>query len=376
MNGDAAQIPNSGSVAKEFDLLSKLIPHLDRHLVFPVLEFVEGKEDEDPAVVKQLKYQLLKDTNMSDYVDGLYMEINGLSDRPAESLKRREEIIQRRELLEQETQKIVALLDDSQVTDNLRSDKVANLNYLKEQHGVTIDEVNLLYDFGLFTYNTGDYAGASDLLFQFRLLSTDNDKISQATWGKLACEILHANWEAAMEEITKVKDAIDTRLFNAPLAQLHHRTWLLHWSLFPLFHHEPGRDTLIELFYSQAYINTIQTSCPWLLRYLSAAVISGRNRTAAGKNVSGGGSTYQKQLKDLVRIVRQETYEYKDPVTEFIHALYVDFDFEEAQRQLSAADEVLRGDFFLIGVADAFVEAARHLISESYCKIHQRIDIK
>lgn len=81
-------------------------------------------------------------------------------------------------------------------------------------------------------------------------------------------------------------------------------------------------------------------------------------------------------MKDLVRIVRQEAYEYRDPVTEFIRALYVDFDFEEAQRKLSEAEGVLKGDFFLQGTAESFVEAARHLISESYCKIHQRIDIK
>lgn len=184
-----------------------------------------------------------------------------------------------------------------------------------------------------------------------------------------------------MEEIQKVRDAIETRLFNAPLPQLHHRTWLLHWALFPFFHHDAARDTLVDLFFAPAYINTVQTSCPWLLRYLAAAVISGRNRGnpgggGGGKNVSGGGATYQKQLKDLVRIVKQEGYEYQDPVTEFLRALYVDFDFEEAQRKLGEADEVLRGDFFLFGVADAFVEAARHLISESYCKIHQRIDIK
>lgn len=181
-----------------------------------------------------------------------------------------------------------------------------------------------------------------------------------------------------MEEIQKVRDTIDTRFFSAPLAQLHHRTWLLHWSLFPFFHHEPARETLVDLFFTPSYINTIQTACPWLLRYLAAAVVSGRN-SQGGKsaaNTSGGGGAYQKQLKDLVRVVRQEGYEYSDPVTEFIKALYVDFDFEEAQRTLGLAEEVLRGDFFLASTADAFVEAARHLISESYCKIHQRIDIK
>jgi hypothetical protein len=37
---------------------------------------------------------------------------------------------------------------------------------------------------------------------------------------------------------------------------------------------------------------------------------------------------------------------------------------------------VLRNDFFLGSSTDVFVESARHLISESYCKIHQRIDIR
>lgn len=363
--------------APSYDLLPKLIPHLDRHLVFPVLEFLEGKEDENPDEIKQLKFQLLKGTNMHDYVAGLEQDIKGLSEAPVEYNQKRESAIARREELEQQTQKLTDLLANGDVTNNLRSDKVANFNYLKDEHGVTLEDVEKLYDFGQFLYSVGDYESAADLLFQFRLLSTDNDKTSNATWGKLACEILHANWESAMDEIQKVRESIDARLFNAPLAQLQHRTWLLHWSLFPFFHDDAAREQLIDLFFTPAYINTIQTACPWILRYLAAAVISGRTNRAGGKaNMTGGGSLYQKQLKDLIRIVRQEGYEYRDPVTEFIRALYIDFDFEEAQRKLTEAEEVLRGDFFLLSTADPFIEAARHLISESYCKIHQRIDIK
>lgn len=172
-----------------------------------------------------------------------------------------------------------------------------------------------------------------------------------------------------MEEVQKVKENIDTRLFNNPLAQLQHRTWLVHWSLFPFFNFEAARDTLTELYFSPAYINTIQSNCPWILRHLTAAVITNRSR-------SRNSNQYQKQLKDLIRIVKQEAYEYHDPLTDFVKALYVDFDFEEAQHKLGEAEEVLRGDFFLSAAADAFVDSARHLISESYCKIHQRIDIK
>lgn len=44
--------------------------------------------------------------------------------------------------------------------------------------------------------------------------STDNDKVSAATWGKLACEILSTNWDAAMEEVQRVKESIDTKVWK------------------------------------------------------------------------------------------------------------------------------------------------------------------
>jgi len=114
--------------------------------------------------------------------------------------------------------------------------------------------------------------------------STDNDKVMSATWGKLAAEVLSGEFDNAMEEITKVRENIDTRLFSAPLAQLQQRTWLLHWSLYPFFNHEPARDVLTEMFFSPQYINTIQTLCPWILRYLVAAVITNRARQRSNTN--------------------------------------------------------------------------------------------
>lgn len=360
----------STEVPEEHDLLPKLIPHLDRHLIFPLLEFLSGQEGDEPSTeITKTKYELLKQTNMTDYVASLWQELNDSDEVPEEFVKKREEVLQRLSLYADETNQISELLGDDSVVSNLRSDKVANLKFLEGNHGVTIEMVNMLHDYGRFQYSCGSYGNAAHLLDQFRILSTDNDKTTSATWGKLACDILTTQWDVVMEEVNKVKESIDTKLFNNPLAQLQHRTWLIHWTLFPFFNYEPARDQITELFFSPAFINTIQTSCPWILRYLAAAVITNRSRT---RNTG----QYQKQLKDLVRVVRQEGYEYHDPVTDFIKALYIDFDFEEAQKKLVEAEDVLRSDFFLSSSADAFVEAARHLISESYCKIHQRIDIK
>lgn len=352
-------------VAPQYDLLPRLIPYLDRHLIYPLLE----SREEDKEIL-QAKYELLKHTNMTDYVANLWKEINNSDTIPDEFVKKREEVVAKLEHYQQQSEKITELLGDEEVVGNLRSDKAANLRYLEEQHGVTNDMVNSLYDYGRFQYSCGSYEHAGNTLYQFRVLSTDNDKVASATWGKLAADIMSTQWEPALEEVQRVKDSIETRLFNNPLGQLTSRSWLIHWCLFPFFNHDAARDVLTDLFFSPAYINTIQTSCPWILRYLAAAVITNRSRPHKHSGV------YQKQLKDLIRVVRQEGYEYTDPITDFVKALYIDFDFEEAQKKLGEAEDVLRGDFFLAGHADTFIEAARHLISESYCKIHQRIDIK
>lgn len=173
-----------------------------------------------------------------------------------------------------------------------------------------------------------------------------------------------------MGEIKTLQEhSIDNRLFHSPYAQLQARTWLIHWALFPYFNYEPVRDTLTEMYFSAAYINSIQTSCPWILRYLTAAVVTNRSRTR-------NSNTYQKQLKELIRVIKAEGYEYNDPFTDFIKALYVDFDFEDAQQKLSEAETLFDDDFFLAALKAEFMDSARHLISESYCKIHQRIDIK
>lgn len=400
-------------------ILAQVAPHLSRHLLFPLIQFegdkAEEKDDSEMArKVLSGKIKLLEDTNMTDYVATLYCELHGVADPPAEYIKKRQEVLAQLEKYEQATAKIADLLTQDEVVNGLRSDKVANLEFLKNQHGVseswsrsqtdverggcavldkhegtlvtwwglsmcvlirlslrqvTMEMVNALYDFGQFQFRCGQYGPAADMLYQFRVLSTDNDKVSASTWGKLASEILSANWESAVDELKNVKESIDTKLFNNPRAQLDHRTMLIHWSLFPLFNWEGAREPILDMFFSAAYINTIQTSCPWVLRYLIAAVITGRTRAR-------NSSTQQKQLKDIVRYVRQEAYEYADPITQFVNALYIAHDFNAAREALRLAEEVCSSDFFLASSADAFVNAARHLICESYCKIFSRMNIR
>jgi translation initiation factor 3 subunit E len=148
----------------QYDLLPKMIPFLDRHLIYPLVA------DVDPsAELTKFKFELLKTTNMTDFVGDLDTEIQGLSEVPKEYSRKREEVLAKRAQFEEDTAKIRAVLEDADIVSNLRSDKLANLNYLKE-HGVTEPMVNTLYDYGQFQYDCGAYGSAAELLYQFRVL--------------------------------------------------------------------------------------------------------------------------------------------------------------------------------------------------------------
>lgn len=75
-----------------------------------------------------------------------------------------------------------------------------------------MDMVDVLFEYGQNQFQCGNYGESSDVLYRFRILSTDNEKTAQANWGKLASDILRTDWTAAMEEITKVKETIESKV--------------------------------------------------------------------------------------------------------------------------------------------------------------------
>ncbi len=155
------------------------------------------------------------------------------------------------------------------------------------------------------------------------------------------------NWDTALEEVKRLQTFIDESTFSSSLQTLQQRTWLIHWSLFVFFNHPKGRELIIEMFlYQKQYLNAIQTTCPWILRYLSTAVIINKGNR---RNV----------LKDLVKVIQEESYTYCDPITSFIEDLYVKFDFDGAQQKLRECETVLVNDFFLVACLEDFIENSR-----------------
>lgn len=129
---------SNSDLAKYYDIMPKMMPHLDRHLIFPLLEFMQQQDTFSSEELLQSTYDLLKPTNMTDYVASLWKQLHNSEDVPDEFSKKRDDVLQELKTLEEATTKILELLDDKDVIANIRQDKVANLQYLKDNHGVSI----------------------------------------------------------------------------------------------------------------------------------------------------------------------------------------------------------------------------------------------
>jgi len=191
-----------------------------------------------------------------------------------------------------ESDPLLQVCQNAELIEQLKAEKKWTLRDLEASHGVAPESLDTLYKYAKFQFDCGNYSGAADILFHYRTFSVNAEKTFSSIWGKFAAEILMQNWEMAYGDMFKLKEMIDANTTTEPLVQLQQRTWLIHWSLFVFFNHPNGKNGIIELFFQEKYLNTIQTTCPHILRYLTAAVITNKRKRSS--------------LKDLVKVIQQE----------------------------------------------------------------------
>lgn len=75
------------------------------------------------------------------------------------------------------------------------------------------EQIEALYQYAKFQFECGNYSGAADYLYQYRALCTNAERSLSALWGKLAAEILMQNWDIALEELNRLKEIIDSKVF-------------------------------------------------------------------------------------------------------------------------------------------------------------------
>ncbi|XP_042897232.1 eukaryotic translation initiation factor 3 subunit E-A isoform X2 [Parasteatoda tepidariorum] len=350
----------------EWDLTPKIGAYLDRHLVFPLLEFLSVKQVYDERELLLGKLEMVKNTRMIDYAIDIYRLVYPDAPIPEELLDKRAKVVSELKLYQEETNHIRNLFAEQTVAKQIENTRDGRtlLDFLVKNYDFNIEWMDSVYIFAKSQYECGNYLAATQYLYLYRLLVPSTDKnYLNGMWGKLAAEILMQNWDAALDDFNRLKEFIDSNPFGSALITLQQRTWLIHWSLFVFFNHAKGQDLIIDTFlFQQQYLNAIQTICPHILRYLTTAVITNKQRPSV--------------MKELVKVIQQESYQYRDPITEFVECLYVNFDFDGAQKKLRECEQVLANDFFLVSCLDAFIQNARLVIFETFCCIHQCLSIK
>ena len=64
----------------EYDLTRKVAEHLDRHMIFPLLEFLSSRKIYDEKSILAMKLELLNSTNMVDFAVDCYRNLNNADD--------------------------------------------------------------------------------------------------------------------------------------------------------------------------------------------------------------------------------------------------------------------------------------------------------
>ncbi|KAK2980683.1 hypothetical protein RJ640_000750 [Escallonia rubra] len=230
-----------------YDLTPRIAPNLDRHLVFPLLEFLQERGLYPDELILKFKIELLNNTNMVDYAMDIHKSLYHTEDVPqgchvvcvvysigcyvdlgsgvnclgflmfVDMVERRVEVVARLKALEEAAAPLITFLQNAKAVQELRADQHYNLQMLSERHQIGPEQIEALYQYAKFQFECGNYSGASDYLYQYRALCTDSERSLSALWGKLAAEILMQNWDLAHEELNQLKDIIDSKvILNDP----------------------------------------------------------------------------------------------------------------------------------------------------------------
>mmetsp|Transcript_30389 Transcript_30389/g.69072 ORF Transcript_30389/g.69072 Transcript_30389/m.69072 type:complete len:461 (-) Transcript_30389:78-1460(-) len=358
--------PEKAAEMAQYDLTPKMTGFLDRHLIFTILEFVQEVGMYKQADVIRAEISLLAETNMIDFAVEKYGMIG--EEAPDSLMRRRDEVVQQLQDSRENVLKLLEILEDEDMVKRISTFK--SIPELCDAFDLEPDVIDGLQHYAKLQFDCGIYALSSELLKHYRSMisveeQTINAKHLSCIWGSLGSFILNLQFAEAADVIF----TLDEQLEGCKLPKrevLLQRTWLLHWTLFPIFTvekvDEKVKTKLLDFFLNEKSLSIISLSCPHLFRYVGACLILDRRL----KNI----------MKDTVWIVHHEAGSYSDPITRFLLALYTDMDFDEAQRELQQCSLVCKGDYFLAQHWAEFEENARQLVFETYCRIHQCINIR
>lgn len=348
----------------KFDLTSKLTPFLDKHLIFPILNFQQELGLYKQEDITHAELQLLSTTNMIDFAIDKYKE---LGEEVPESLTDKREVVieQLNTARENEISLLETLEDDEKV---FQMNKMKSIMEICEGFDITQGQIDGLVTYAKLQFECGNYSLSAGLLKHYRaIVEKESEGMSSklgisCIWGSIGSCLLNQDFEDAADHIAALNGFLEESTRMAKREVLMQKTWLLHWSLSALFNSDNVPLKVLDFFLHEKSLSVMSISSPHLFRYVSACLILHKRLRVA--------------LKETVWIIDRESESYSDPITRFLVSLYTELDFDQAQRDLQACRLLCKGDFFLARHWNEFEENARLLIFETYCRIHQCINIE
>mmetsp|Transcript_8679 Transcript_8679/g.12652 ORF Transcript_8679/g.12652 Transcript_8679/m.12652 type:complete len:523 (-) Transcript_8679:71-1639(-) len=283
-----------------WDLTCSISPHLDLHMMFPLLEFVDSLIDNglipyySSTDVAQARLALLRPTHMVDYAMDIYRELHQgttSAEVPEEMEQQKAAVYEKLEALRIGCSTLDDLCKNAEERKKLVDSRQWNISGLSNR-GIAPEMVEKYRQFAKFNYDCGDYQTARDMITTYisfyalppgDVTSTTSSKEQQepqeepqkepqpvasvavgnpkmyylpsliknpsmleALWGKLSCEILLENWEGAGIALDAVKlglEELSTAHVLSPVDALVQRTWLLHWGLFVFWNYSTANNS-------------------------------------------------------------------------------------------------------------------------------------
>ena len=150
----------------DWDLTTKIGPYLDRHLVFPLLEFTEQRGYYNETDLQRGKLDLLSNTSMVDFAMDVHKGLYPDQEVPQTLVDKRASVVEQFKQLQSETDSVLRILTEPEVQRQIQSSRDSKqlLDFLIKGYDFKPSMVDTCYNFAKFQYECGNYSGASEIL--------------------------------------------------------------------------------------------------------------------------------------------------------------------------------------------------------------------